>query len=103
MPNDPDGSQYQEALGYPFLIYTGGFPGLCRIDDGRLVLKVSSKMWRVVTGQLLLGEIVPSWDLYVSLQHRGVGSNVQQPVLRTSQEVVLNQIVGTFSPNPNGL
>ncbi len=40
--NDPGGPRYQEALGYRFLIYTAGFPGLCRMDDGKLVLTLST-------------------------------------------------------------
>ncbi|MAV33870.1 MAG: hypothetical protein CMJ59_00295 [Planctomycetaceae bacterium] len=40
--NGPDGPRYQEALGYRFLIYTAGFPGLCRMEDGRLVLTMST-------------------------------------------------------------
>jgi len=40
--NDPSGPRYQEALGYRFLIYTAGFPGLCQMDDGKLVLTLST-------------------------------------------------------------
>jgi len=40
--DNPDGPQYQEALGYQFLINNAKFPGLTRLDDGRLVLTLTA-------------------------------------------------------------
>lgn len=39
--DNPAGPQYQEALGYTFLINSVKFPGLTRMDDGRLVLTLN--------------------------------------------------------------
>ena len=40
--NDPDGPKYQEGLGYRFLVYTAAYPGLCAMDDGKLVMTFST-------------------------------------------------------------
>ena len=39
--DDPAGPKYQEALGYTFPINTPAFPGLARMDNGKLVLTLS--------------------------------------------------------------
>ena len=41
--DDPGGPRYQEALGYTFLIEGAGFPGLVRMDDGKLVLTMPTR------------------------------------------------------------
>ena len=51
--NDPDGPKYQEALGYTFLLNSPKYPGLCRMDDGTLVLTLTAA---------LSGEIVDGPD-----------------------------------------
>ena len=40
--DDPNGPKYQEGLGYRFLVYTAVYPGLCTMDDGKLVLTFST-------------------------------------------------------------
>ena len=40
--DDPAGPRYQEALGYQFLINNAKFPGLTRMDDGKLVLTITT-------------------------------------------------------------
>lgn len=42
--NDPAGPQYQEALGYTFLLNAPKYPGLCRMDDGTLVLTLTAAL-----------------------------------------------------------
>ena len=37
----PGGPHYQEALGYRFLLCSPKYPGLCRMEDGTLVLTLS--------------------------------------------------------------
>ncbi len=60
--NDPTGPRYQEALGYSFLLNSPKYPGLCRMDDGTLVLTLSAA---------LSGEIVSKEDVqYVDEETR---------------------------------
>lgn len=40
----PEGPDYQEALGYSFLVNNCKFPGLMRMDDGTLVLTLSASL-----------------------------------------------------------
>ena len=42
--NDPGGPQYQEALGYTFLLNSPKYPGLCQMDDGTLVLTLTAAL-----------------------------------------------------------
>jgi hypothetical protein len=42
--NDRDGPKYQEALGYSFLLNSPKYPGLCRMDDGTLVLTMTAAL-----------------------------------------------------------
>ncbi len=42
--DSPIGPKYQEALGYRFLINFPKYPGLCKMDDGRLVLTLSAAL-----------------------------------------------------------
>ena len=39
--DDPAGPRYQEEMGYTFFLNTPKFPGLCKMDDGTLVLTLS--------------------------------------------------------------
>lgn len=41
---DPRGPRYQEGLSYTFLINSVKFPGLTRMDSGRLVLALSGDL-----------------------------------------------------------
>ncbi len=50
--NDPQGSSYQEGIGYSFLQNSPKYPGLCRMDDGRLVLTLSVAL----SGEMEVGE-----------------------------------------------
>ncbi len=42
--NDPAGPRYQEAIGYSFLLNSPKYPGLCRMDDGTLVLTMTAAL-----------------------------------------------------------
>lgn len=42
--NDPSGPRYQEGIGYSFLQNSPKYPGLCRLDDGTLVLTLSAAL-----------------------------------------------------------
>ena len=52
--NDPAGPRYQEGIGYTFLLNSPKYPGLCRMDGGRLVLTITA---------VLAGEIVARNDV----------------------------------------
>ncbi len=39
--NDPQGARYQEAIGYSLLLNSPKYPGLCKMDDGTLVLTLT--------------------------------------------------------------
>lgn len=42
--NDPFGPRYQEGIGYSFLLNSPKYPGLCRMDDGTLVLTMTAAL-----------------------------------------------------------
>ena len=42
--DSPEGSKYQEAHSYNFLLNSAKFPGLAQMDDGRLVLTLSAEL-----------------------------------------------------------
>lgn len=42
--NHPAGPQYQEAVGYSFLLNSPKYPGLCRMDDGTLVVTLTAAL-----------------------------------------------------------
>ena len=42
--NSPSGPIYQEALGYSFLLNSPKYPGLCKMDDGTLVLTLTAAL-----------------------------------------------------------
>ncbi len=42
--NDPGGPKYQEALGYTFVLNSPKYPGLCKMDDGTLVLTMTAAL-----------------------------------------------------------
>ena len=42
--NGTDGPKYQEGLGYAFLLNSPKYPGLCKMDDGTLVLTMTAAL-----------------------------------------------------------
>ena len=42
--NDPQGASYQEGIGYSFLLNSPKYPGLCRMDNGTLVLTLTASL-----------------------------------------------------------
>ena len=42
--NDPNGPKYQEGIGYSFLLNSPKYPGLCKMDDGTLVLTLTASL-----------------------------------------------------------
>ena len=50
--NDPVAPKYQEALGYTFLRNAPKYPGLCRMDDGTLVLTLTAAL----SGEVVIQE-----------------------------------------------
>ena len=50
--NGPTGPKYQEGIGYSFLQNSPKYPGLCRMDDGTLVLTMTVAL----SGEIVLNE-----------------------------------------------